>query len=36
MDLKEVGWEVVHWINLAHDRDERQAGVNIVLKLRAS
>jgi hypothetical protein len=22
MDLREIGWEVVDWIDLAHDRDQ--------------
>jgi hypothetical protein len=24
MDLQEIGWKVVHWIDLAQDTDRRQ------------
>ena len=34
MDLKEVWWEVVNWINLVQDRDNWSAFVNRVTKLR--
>jgi hypothetical protein len=34
MDLLEVGWGVVDWIGLAHDRDRWRAVVNSVLNLR--
>jgi hypothetical protein len=34
MDLGEVGWGDVDWIDLAHDRDRWRAVVNSVLNLR--
>jgi hypothetical protein len=34
MDLAEVGWGDVDWIDLAQDRDRWRALVNSVLKLR--
>jgi hypothetical protein len=34
MDLKEIGWDVVDWIDMAHDRDQWRALVNMVLNLR--
>jgi hypothetical protein len=34
MDLVEVGWGDVDWIDLAQDRDRRRALVNSVLNLR--
>jgi hypothetical protein len=34
MDLVEVGWGDVDWIDLAQDRDKRRALVNSVLNLR--
>jgi hypothetical protein len=33
MDLREIGWEGVHWILLAQDRDQFQAVVNTVMNL---
>jgi hypothetical protein len=33
MDLQEVGCGVVDWIDLAQDRDKRQAVVNVVMSL---
>jgi len=35
-DLKEMGWEVVEWINLALDRDMCQAVVKTVMNPSAS
>jgi hypothetical protein len=35
MDLKEMGWGTVEWINLALDRDRWWALVNTVMHLRA-
>jgi hypothetical protein len=32
--LGEIGWEVVDWMQLAEDRDQWQAPVNVVIKLR--
>jgi hypothetical protein len=34
MDLKEIGWGSVDWIQLAQDRDRWQAFVNTVMNLR--
>jgi hypothetical protein len=33
MDLQAVGWVGLDWIDLAEDRDRRQAFVNVVLLL---
>jgi hypothetical protein len=33
MDLKEIGWEAVDWINLAQDWDQWQDLVNAVMNL---
>jgi hypothetical protein len=34
MDLREVGWDSVDWIDLADDRDQWRALVNTVMNLR--
>jgi hypothetical protein len=34
MDLAEVGWGGVDWINMAQDRVKRRAHVNEVMKFR--
>jgi hypothetical protein len=34
MDLQEVGWGGVDWIDMAEDRDRWQAVVNAVMNLR--
>jgi hypothetical protein len=34
MDLREIGWDVVDWMDMAHDRDQWRALVNTVLNLR--
>jgi hypothetical protein len=34
MDLLEIGWGGVDWIDLAQDRDKWRALVNAVMKLR--
>jgi hypothetical protein len=34
MDLREVGWEIVGWINLAQDKDQWLILVNAVMNLR--
>jgi hypothetical protein len=36
MDLREIGWEVVGWMYLAHDRDQWQAVVNTAINLRVT
>jgi hypothetical protein len=34
MDLREIGWDCVDWVDLAQDRDQWRALVNTVLNLR--
>jgi hypothetical protein len=34
MDLREVGWGGIDWINLAQNRDRWRAVVNAVMNLR--
>jgi hypothetical protein len=34
MDLREIGWDGINWIDLAHDRDQWKALVNTVMNLR--
>jgi hypothetical protein len=34
MNLREIGWDVVDWMDMAQDRDKWRALVNTVLKLR--
>jgi hypothetical protein len=34
MDLREMGWDCVDWIELAQDRDQWRALVNTVMNLR--
>jgi hypothetical protein len=34
MDLTEIGWDGVDWIELAQDRDQWRALVNTVMNLR--
>jgi hypothetical protein len=34
MDLREIEWDGVDWIDMAQDRDQRRALVNTVLNLR--
>jgi hypothetical protein len=33
MNLREIGWEGVYWMLLAHDMDQWQAAVNTVMNL---
>jgi hypothetical protein len=35
MDLREMGWDGIKWINLAEDRDQWSALVNTVVILQA-
>jgi hypothetical protein len=34
MDIREVGWKDMNWIDLAQDRDRWWAVVNAVMNLR--
>jgi hypothetical protein len=34
MDLREIGWDVMDWIDLAQDMDHWKALVNTVMNLR--
>jgi hypothetical protein len=34
IDLREIGWDGMDWIDLAHDRDQWRALVNMVMNLR--
>jgi hypothetical protein len=34
MDLREIGWDGVDWMDMAQDRDQRRARVNTVLNLQ--
>jgi hypothetical protein len=36
MDLREMGWGGMDWIDLAQDRDQWRALVNTVMNLRVS
>jgi hypothetical protein len=36
MDLREIGWDGVNWIDMAQDMDQWRALVNTVLSLRVS
>jgi hypothetical protein len=36
MDLREIGWDDMDWIDLAQDRDQWRALVNKVMNLRGS
>jgi hypothetical protein len=33
IDLREIGWDGMDWIDLAQDRDQRRAPVNTVINL---
>jgi hypothetical protein len=34
IDLREIGWDGMDWIDLAPDRDQWRASVNTVMNLR--
>jgi hypothetical protein len=36
MDLREIGWNGMDWIDLAQDRDQLRALVNTVMNLRVA
>jgi hypothetical protein len=36
MDLREIGWGGMDWIDLAQDRNQWRALVNMVMNLRVS
>jgi hypothetical protein len=35
-DLREIGWDVIDWTDLAEDRDQWRALVDTVMNLRVS
>jgi hypothetical protein len=34
MDLREIGWDYMDWIDLVQDRDQCRALVNTIINLR--
>jgi hypothetical protein len=34
MDLREIGWDGMHWIDIAQDRDQWRALVNMAMNLQ--
>jgi hypothetical protein len=34
MDLRQIGWDGMDWIDLVHDKDQWRALVNTVMNLR--
>jgi hypothetical protein len=36
MDLREIGWDGMDWMDLAQDRDQWRALVNMAMNLRFS
>jgi hypothetical protein len=34
MNLREIGWDIMNWTDLAHDRDQWRALVNMLMILR--
>jgi hypothetical protein len=34
MDLRDIGWDCMYWIDLAQDRDQWRALVNALMNLR--
>jgi hypothetical protein len=34
MDVREIGWDGMDWIDVAHDRDQWRALLNTVMNLR--
>jgi hypothetical protein len=36
IDLREIGWDGIDWVDLAEDRDQWRALVNTVLNLRVA
>jgi hypothetical protein len=36
MDLREIGWDGMDWIDLAQDKAQQRALVNMVMNLRVS
>jgi hypothetical protein len=34
IDLRDIGWDDMYWIDLAQDRGQRRARVNTVVNLR--
>jgi hypothetical protein len=33
MDLRELGWHGINWIDVVQDRDQSRAPVNMIMKL---
>jgi hypothetical protein len=36
MDLRDIGWDDMDWIDLAQDRDQGRALVNTIMNLRVT
>jgi hypothetical protein len=36
IDLREIGWDIIDWIDLAKDREQWMAILNTVMNLRVS
>jgi hypothetical protein len=36
MDIREIGWDCVNWIDMAQDKDQWRAVLNTVMNLRVS
>jgi hypothetical protein len=34
MDLRDIGWDGMDWIDMAQDRDKERTLVNTVMKIR--
>jgi hypothetical protein len=34
MDLREIGWNGMNWVDVAQDREQGKALVNMILNLR--
>jgi heme/copper-type cytochrome/quinol oxidase subunit 4 len=36
MDLREIRWEVMDWLHMSQDKDQRWALVNTIMNLRVA